>query len=353
MKHCTLLLCLFLQAAIALAQPVARFIDVRHEFGSITWQKAAVANFVVTNVGNTPLLINDVHPDCGCTVVNWPKKAIAPGDSATICATYNAELLGSFQKAIAVHTNAATTPTYLVLSGEVVLQKEEYTGDFPCQIGEIFLSHDNLEFDDVHSGTYPEKTILIYNNGKKPYRPELMHLPKYLLAFYEPAMLASGRAGRIIVRLDTDLLREKGLTQTNVYLSRFPGDRVKKDNDINVSVTLLPEIKKTKAELLYAPVAHLDTTVLNLGTMGGKKKVKAYVTLTNKGLSNLEIQALQVYNPGLEASIKKSVLKPGESQKLKITVHDNSDYFKGRRRVLLITNDPREPKHVIDIIIKK
>ena len=87
--------------------------------------------------------------------------------------------------------------------------------------------------------------------------------------------------------------------------------------------------------------------------MGNKKKVKAYVTLTNKGLSDLEIQALQVYNPGLEASIKKSVLKPGESQKLKITVHDNSDYFKGRRRVLLITNDPREPKHVIDIIVKK
>ena len=195
--------------------------------------------------------------------------------------------------------------------------------------------------------------MLIYNNSKKPYRPTLMHLPKYLSASYEPAMLPAGRVGRIVVRLDSDQLRDMGLTQTYVYLSRYPGDRVKKENEINVSVTLLPEAKTTKAELLYAPVAQLDTTVLDLGVLGTKKRLKGQVTLTNKGLSNLEIQALQVYNPGLEASIKKSTLKPGESQKLKITVNANSSYFKGRRRVLLITNDPRQPKHVIDIIIKK
>lgn len=353
MKHYILLTFLFLQAAAALAQPVARFPETRHEFGSLAWQRAAVVNFYVTNAGNAPLLIHDVHPDCGCTAVSWTKAAIAPGDSGVICASYDAELLGSFQKAVAVHTNAAEKPTYLVLSGEVVLKKEEYTGDFPYQIGEIFLSHDNLEFDDVHSGNYPEKTLLIYNNSKKPYRPTLMHLPKYLSASYEPAMLPAGRVGRIVVRLDSDQLRDMGLTQTYVYLSRYPGDRVKKENEINVSVTLLPEAKTTKAELLYAPVAQLDTTVLDLGALGTKKKLKGQVTLTNKGLSNLEIQALQVYNPGLEASIKKSTLKPGESQKLKITVNANSSYFKGRRRVLLITNDPRQPKHVIDIIIKK
>ena len=44
---------------------------------------------------------------------------------------------------------------------------------------------------------------------------------------------------------------------------------------------------------------------------------------------------------------------PGESQKIKITVNANSHYFKGRRRVLLITNDPAQPKTVIDVIVGK
>lgn len=40
------------------------------------------------NVGQKPLIIQDVAPTCGCTVADKPKEPIAPGEEGVIKATY-------------------------------------------------------------------------------------------------------------------------------------------------------------------------------------------------------------------------------------------------------------------------
>ena len=87
--------------------------------------------------------------------------------------------------------------------------------------------------------------------------------------------------------------------------------------------------------------------------MGNRKKLSGTLTLTNTGRSPLVIRTLQVYNPGISVSIGSRRIAPGESEKLKITINANSNYFKGRRRILLITNDPRHPKQIIDVKVEK
>ena len=74
--------------------------------------------------------------------------------------------------------------------------------------------------------------------------------------------------------------------------------------------------------------------------------------LRNTGNAPLIISALQVYNPGISVSLNKQKIKPGDEQKLKISINANSSYFKGRRRILLITNDPKNAKMVIDVTVK-
>lgn len=68
-----------------------------------------------------------------------------------------------------------------------------------------------------------------------------MHLPKYLTAQADPAVIRPGRVGRILLTLNSNELHTMGLTQTSIYLSRFMGDRVSKETEINVSATLLPD----------------------------------------------------------------------------------------------------------------
>ena len=98
-----------------------------------------------------------------------------------------------------------------------------------------------------------------------------------------------------------------------------------------------------------APQLVLSDTILNL-QFGGKSKRSGDVTLTNTGLSRLDITSLQMFTRGLKVTLGKSHLQPGESTKLKIT-GVAADLKKARSipRVLMITNDPQQAKVVITI----
>lgn len=350
-KTTILTLAAALISTVAAAQ--VTFDNVRHEFGTMLWHAPGTATFRIINKGKKPLLIHDVRPDCGCTAADWTRTPIAPGKEGTITATYDAELLGRFEKQLAVSTNMSDRPYYLTLSGNVALELSGGADRFPYRVGDFCLETDNVEFDDVRRGDMPEKTMLIYNAGRQSLKPELMHLPAYLSVTAEPETLRPGRTGRLTFRLNSDKLRTYGLTQTNVYVSRFAGDRVNRDNEVYVSATLLPEVEYDAATLAAAPVATLDSTTLHLSLEAGQKRVRRDVTLTNTGRSPLVVSAVQVYNPGLGVSLSKRTLKAGETARLRVTASADTEGFKGRRRVLLITNDPSNPKIIIDVLIKK
>lgn len=352
-RHYLLIPALLLGSGMAMAQPKATFEAFHQKLGSILWKQPHTTSFKVTNDGDTTLIISHVYPGCGCTSVKWTQEPIAPGQSGSIDVTYDAALLGHFNKDLLVETNAATEPAVLTFSGDVVLEKKDNVTDFPYHIGDIYLDSDNLEFDDVQHGDTTTLTLRLFNAGRQTYTPELMHLPQYLTAKAEPATIRPGHIGKLHVTLNSEKLRNFGLTQTDIYLSRYPGDRVNDGNDIYVSATLLPELDYSPSQLANAPEAHLDSTTIHLGPFGKKDKLKAELRLTNTGKSPLSIQALQVYNPGLSVSFGRRTLKPGQSDKLKITVRANELQNRRRRRVLLITNDPKQPKIVIDIIVKK
>ena len=144
-----------------------------------------------------------------------------------------------------------------------------------------------------------------------------------------------------------------GLTQASIYLSTYTGERINRNNEINVSVTLLPDNNYSEATLALAPIAHLDSTHVELGSLGNKKRLHTQLFLSNEGKSPLSVSALQVYNAGISVSLDRREIKPGEKAKMKIIVNNSTLKFKGRRRILLITNDPRTPKLAIDVNVKK
>ena len=330
-----------------------RFDNVRHEFGTLLWHAPGKATFKVFNDSKQPLTIKEVYPDCGCTLVDWTKTPIEPGKFGLVTATFDAELLGHFEKQVAVYTNLSEKPYYLTLSGSVAQTLNRDKTDLPYHVGDLYLETDNVEFDDVYRGEQPVKELRIYNAGRQSVTPQLMHLPKYITFSSEPKIIRPGRSGRLYLTLKSEYLRNDGLTQTSVYISRFAGDRVSRDNELSISATLLPEQRFSDDQLAMAPKAEIDSTVLHFDFNGSTKRLKREVKLTNAGQSPLVVTALQVYNPGLSVSLGKRTLKPGQSDKLKISTSLTNQGFKGRRRVLLITNDPVNPKIIIDIIIKK
>lgn len=330
-----------------------RFEADRHEFGTILWNQPGNAVFRFRNVGRDTISLRSVRPDCGCTAVRWTSQPIPPKGEGRIEVRFDAALLGHFEKQVAVYTNRAARPTWLTISGDVARREAVRPANYTYRVGDLYFETDDVEFDNVRRGDAPVKTLAVYNAGRQTADIQLMHLPQFITASAQPASLRPGRSGHIILTLDSEKLRSYGLTRSSFYVSRFAGDRVGPDNEINLSATLLPELSYTDEELANAPVATLDSTTIDMGAFGKKKRLKTEVQLRNTGGSPLKIIALQVYNPGLGVRLSKRVLAPGQSDKLKITVNASANGLKGRRRVLLITNDPQQPQIVIDILIKR
>lgn len=106
----------------ASAQAEIKFDKVTINLGTFS-EKDAVqsATFTFTNVGQAPLVINQVVASCGCTVPKYEKKPVAPGQQGTINVTYNGKgkFPGHFKKSITVRTNGKTEMTRLYIEGDM------------------------------------------------------------------------------------------------------------------------------------------------------------------------------------------------------------------------------------------
>ena len=336
---------------VGLAQPKATFDKKVHEFGVVLWKHPATAIFTIKNDGDKPLVISNVTTSCGCTVADWTKTPIAPGATGTVSSTFDAKALGHFYKDIGVYCNAADRPIYLMIQGEVSADPKNYTLTHPFEIGAIRLNKDAIEFDDANKGDKPTMEILVANTTNEVYAPVLMHLPPYMEAVAVPERIGKKGTGKIKVTLDTDKLPKFGLTTATVYLSRFPGDKVGEENAIPVSAVLLPDFSHiSQQQRLNPPAVELSTEELTLPPLAENEKKSQKIVVKNVGKSDLEITDLQVFNSALGVQLKKRVLKPGASTKMKITAYGKYlKKVKGTPRVLMITNDPNCPKIIVKV----
>ena len=334
-----------------MAQAKATFDKEVHDLGVVLWKHPATATFTIKNEGDKPLVISNVTTSCGCTDAEWTKTPIAPGATGKITSTFDAKALGRFQKSVGVYCNASARPIYLTLRGEVSADPKNYTLTHPYEIGPIRLNKDAIEFDDANKGDKPVMELLVANTTNEVYTPVLMHLPPYLEAVAVPERIGKKGTGKIKITLDTDKLPKFGLTTVTVYLSRYPGDKVGDDNAIPVSAILLPDFSNiSQQQRLNPPVIELSSTELTLLPLGEKEKKSQTVIVKNVGKSNLEITDLQVFNSALGVQLKKRVLKPGTSTKMKITAYGKYlKKVKGTPRVLMITNDPNCPKIIVKV----
>lgn len=327
-----------------------------YSFGQIEWKHPVTVQYTVTNTGDRPLVLTEVEPDCACSAVRWTQTPIAPGAKGTVDVTFDAKALGHFRKSVAIYTNAQPHPVYLKFDGEVVREIKDFTKTHPYLIGQIRIDRNSLDFPDIQQGGQPVIPIGVVNLSDRPYEPVLMHLPPYLQAKAEPGVLQKGEKGVITLTLNSERLTGLGLTQASVYLSRFSGDKVGDENEIPVSAILLPDFSgMTEAEKANAPAITLSAKEVDMSAILAKKsKARQDITVTNTGRSPLQISKLQVFHPAVGVSLKKSLLQPGESTRLRVTVAKRNIGKKRRHlRLLMITNDPVQPKVEIDIKAKQ
>ncbi|MBL7892999.1 MAG: DUF1573 domain-containing protein [Bacteroidia bacterium] len=91
----------------------------QHDFGTLKQGAECAVEFKFKNTGKEPLLISNAQPSCGCTVPQWPKEPVKPGDSGVIKVKYDSNRVGPFEKTVTVTSNAKTQQKVVRIKGKI------------------------------------------------------------------------------------------------------------------------------------------------------------------------------------------------------------------------------------------
>ncbi|MES2848512.1 MAG: DUF1573 domain-containing protein [Bacteroidota bacterium] len=124
MKRILLSAAVFALTTTAFAQKkiadVAKFASETIDFGKIKQNVPQKGTFIVTNISNEPLIIEQANPTCGCTISDYTKEPIAPGKTGVINATYNAANPGHFDKHLTVKFAGVDEVKSITFTGDVI-----------------------------------------------------------------------------------------------------------------------------------------------------------------------------------------------------------------------------------------
>lgn len=102
------------------AAPVITFDKKMHDFGRLSQGESIAYSFKFTNTGNADLLVSDCDASCGCTVADYPKKPLKPGEIGYITVTFNsAGKYGQEEQFVEVMANTQPSKTQLVVRAMV------------------------------------------------------------------------------------------------------------------------------------------------------------------------------------------------------------------------------------------
>jgi hypothetical protein len=101
--------------------PVMEFEKTAHDFGQIIRGEKVSYRFKFKNAGKMPLIISDVPTSCGCTVPEFSKLPISPGEEGFILVTFNSQTESGYRtKTVTVTSNAQPRSQVLTISANVV-----------------------------------------------------------------------------------------------------------------------------------------------------------------------------------------------------------------------------------------
>ena len=118
----TTILSVFSLIAIAAGEAEIKFEKTSHDFGTFPETEKVTCTFKFTNTGDNLLVIHQAIASCGCTVPQYSKEPIKPGESGEIVVTYNGagKFPGHFKKSITIRTNDKQEIIRLYVEGDMI-----------------------------------------------------------------------------------------------------------------------------------------------------------------------------------------------------------------------------------------
>lgn len=98
-----------------------------HDFGTIKEADGKVEHdFIIKNTGDKPIAISKISSSCGCTVPEWDKAPLRPGQESKVHVVFNPHNRnGKFNKTITVLLSGQKSKLLLFIRGNIIPKPKE------------------------------------------------------------------------------------------------------------------------------------------------------------------------------------------------------------------------------------
>jgi len=101
--------------------PKMTFKKVEHDFGTINEGDNVETTFEFTNTGEADLIISSAKGSCGCTVPQFPKEPVKPGETKKMVVTFNSQgKPNQQQKTVTIDCNTESGTEKLTIKANVI-----------------------------------------------------------------------------------------------------------------------------------------------------------------------------------------------------------------------------------------
>ncbi len=102
-----------------------KFEKTEYDFGTINEGDVVETIFKFTNSGKSELIITSAKASCGCTIPEWPKEPIMPGESGEIKVKFNSKRKPNMQrKMVTLMTNTPEGKEIVRIKAMVIPEKK-------------------------------------------------------------------------------------------------------------------------------------------------------------------------------------------------------------------------------------
>lgn len=307
-------------------QPKLEYAPREFNFGEIWVGMPAKIEITLKNEGQADLLLS-ASAECGCTVLTQPKGLLTPGETTSFSITYDTKRIGPVKKHVTLTTNDPTQrQVTLAVTGTVKPPFESTPAD-------------QLQFAGVLTDELAERSIRMRNQFGRPLKLKLKAGQEF--DRFE-VMLVEVEAGQVYeLQAKTKPPLATGYSRVDVLLETDNADIP--TLTVPVMSVAQPRVSVNPASLYVSPAATQPSQQI--------------VTVQYRLESPLEITAVQVNGPGIEAELMPA--GPAASgdkfgiRRVRVTLPPAEGLTEGAKIEILTTAKSEEYRRLVVPIVKR
>jgi hypothetical protein len=112
--------------------PEVKFEEETHDFGRITQGEKVTYAFKFKNTGGANLIISSANGSCGCTIPDYPKKPILPGEEGVVNVVFASEgKSGMVEKSVTLVTNCEPSTRIIYIKANIIVPTSANPSELP------------------------------------------------------------------------------------------------------------------------------------------------------------------------------------------------------------------------------